>query len=118
VCAKKDCNHAPEETYRVPAIVIITRLEVFEVSLVSKPVQPDARLTAISVRNEELKEELGPRFRLGMRVSCDKCLYPCQGFDTLSGQFPGGHPDTTALLGEDLDTIRRSSDGSVRSDAT
>jgi hypothetical protein len=46
---------------------------------------PDARLEAIPFPLERLQEALGPNFRAGMRVSCEKCLEPCSGLEKLEG---------------------------------
>lgn len=85
VCAKKDCsdNEHGRGTHRVRPIGIITEAELEEVSIVAKPAQPDARLSALPVDTEQLGRHLGPNFQAGMRVNCDYCLGRCPGFDYL-----------------------------------
>lgn len=100
VCSTKGCiEHLPENTYRVRPTIIVSIAEIFEVSIVSKPVQPDARLKAIPVDREKLIEALGPNFVYGETVNCDKCIKPCEGFETLPDDLPGDHPNTTHLVG-------------------
>lgn len=99
VCAAKECTvHLPGETYRARANVVITKGDIYEVSLVSKPVQPDARLTALPISNRDLQGSLGPRFSLGMRVSCDRCQNACAGFDTLPENLARLYPLNADLL--------------------
>lgn len=60
---------------------IITEIrEILEVSFVSRPAQPDARIERVNVSTDRLQAHLGPQWHPGMRVSCDKCLSPCSGF--------------------------------------
>lgn len=73
------CDHSPDRTYQAGVVARITRLDLKEVSLVSKPAQPEARLSSVSVSHAELREELGDGFVPGMRVSCGRCLLPCEG---------------------------------------
>jgi hypothetical protein len=78
------CNeHVPGRAYRIRATVLITDATLEEVSIVSKPAQPDARLTAIPVDTTRLRAQLGSEFRPGMTVNCDRCLGECDGFDRL-----------------------------------
>ncbi|MCY4435494.1 MAG: hypothetical protein OXE45_17695 [bacterium] len=56
-----------------------TKADLLEVSLVSRPKQPDARIDSVSIIRDELERELGSEFRYGMPVSCDKCLQECNG---------------------------------------
>lgn len=84
VCHAADCRHRSDRLYRTGVGAIISNItEVREVSLVSRPAQPEARLTKISVSTEGLSRALGPAFRVGVRVSCDKCLGECWGFAEL-----------------------------------
>jgi hypothetical protein len=63
--------------------------EVREVSLVSRPAQPEARLLSVSVPTEALRRALGSKFRVGMDVSCDQCLGDCWGFSELDANHGG-----------------------------
>ena len=74
------CAHIRGRVYDGELCVsIVTRADLLEVSLVSRPVDPDARIESMSVAKETLRSELGPAFRPGVRISCDRCLGPCDG---------------------------------------
>jgi hypothetical protein len=79
VCLKESCDHEPNTTYRVSLVSIIRELDLHEVSIVSKPAHPEARIHSISLSNADLKAALGPDFVPGVEVSCDRCLTPCEG---------------------------------------
>lgn len=79
VCLKQQCEHSPDELYRVSVVSMIEELDVDEVSLVTKPRQPEARLLAVSVPIQDLQAEFGDSFVPGMEIRCDKCLSPCTG---------------------------------------
>jgi hypothetical protein len=84
VCHETDCTHRPDRLYRATVGAIITNVtEVREVSLVSRPAQPEARLARVSVSTAGLARALGPEFHVGVPVSCDKCLGECWGFAEL-----------------------------------
>jgi hypothetical protein len=80
VCASHDgCDHRPDQEYRASVISIITKMDLEEVSFVSRPAHPDARLSSVPISHEDLSEALGPEFTPGIEVSCDRCLMPCDG---------------------------------------
>lgn len=80
VCVKHEsCGHSGDQTYRAYVIAVITQMELEEVSFVSRPAHPDARLGSVSISHEDLREALGPDFHPGIEVSCDRCLKPCSG---------------------------------------
>jgi len=87
VCHQKECEHTSDVTYDVrPASIIKEIIRLDEVSLVSRPVNPSARLLAIPVNGQELRRNLGPRFRYGVdTVDCSQCRLPCPGFSPLKG---------------------------------
>lgn len=58
---------------------MIQDVEVDEISLVSKPAMPEARILQKSIPTSDLQAALGDRFAPGMEVSCDKCLSRCEG---------------------------------------
>lgn len=92
VCLGEPCEvHVKGQTYRVRAHSQIRSASIVEVSLVDKPKQPDARLTAVPIDSLRLQEYLGPEFTLGMRVSCDQCLEPCPGVNRPFRDGAGGH---------------------------
>jgi len=81
----EDCDHITGEQYDDQwCYRQITKVDLFEVSLVSRPLQPDARLTSVSIPRKRLADSLGPTFRYGMRVSCDLCLQECDGMSELN----------------------------------
>ncbi len=79
VCLQPECEHSPEELYRASVVSTIQELDVDEISLVTKPKQPEARILKMSVSTADLQSALGDEFVPGMEVSCDKCLTPCEG---------------------------------------
>jgi len=79
VCLKDSCDHEPSQEYRVGVVARIIDLELVEVSIVSKPANPEARFTSIGLDLAQLQGHLGPEFRPGMPVSCDRCLSSCNG---------------------------------------
>jgi hypothetical protein len=80
VCGEEDCqDHAPDQRYRVAVTSMIQDVEVDEISLVSKPAVPEARIFQRSIPTADLQAALGDGFAPGMEVSCDKCLNPCGG---------------------------------------
>lgn len=82
VCLSKDgCGHPANEQYRVSLVSIITEMDLAEVSLVSKPANPEARLTSVSISTSELQDHLGDDFSPGQPVNCDRCLRPCAGLE-------------------------------------
>jgi hypothetical protein len=84
VCLSETCTeHDSAHTYRVSPVAMIMDMDLQEISLVPRPSQPEARLTAISMSSDDLREYLGPGFVVGMPLSCNKCLSGCWGFTTL-----------------------------------
>lgn len=79
ICLAESCEHTPADRVRVTVVAIIRQVELEEISLVSKPAHPEARLTSVSVSTSDLQSALGPEFQPGMDVSCDKCLSSCGG---------------------------------------
>ncbi len=87
VCIQESCDHSATQSFKVRPTAIITEVErLDEISVVHRPAQPDARLTAIPVDRDRLEAALGPEFRYGAHtVYCSQCLEPCPGFDRLPG---------------------------------
>jgi hypothetical protein len=65
---------------------VVTRADLLEVSLVSRPVDLDARIEAFSVPRQTLRVELGTAFRPGVAISCDRCLSPCAGVTEIAAK--------------------------------
>jgi hypothetical protein len=81
VCIESVCDHDPETTYLVTQVRIVDKIERMDaVAMVARPVQPDARLSAVPIDTQSLVEHLGPGFAPGMRVQCSQCLESCGGF--------------------------------------
>lgn len=90
VCLSEICTeHDLEQTYRVSAVARIVDMDLEEISLVSRPRNPEARFISISMSNDDLRDLLGPGFVVGMPLSCDKCLSGCWGFTTLEPSVTG-----------------------------
>jgi len=89
----EECDHITGRVYRGERCVrILKRLDLLEVSVVSRPAQPDARFTSTSVPVSTLRRKLGKDFSPGTTVICDHCLTPCQG---VRRPFETGAADTT-----------------------
>jgi hypothetical protein len=74
------CPHINGREYDGERCVrVVTEAELLEVSLVGAPRNPDARIESMSVSTQDLRAQLGPDWRPGMRVSCDRCLNECTG---------------------------------------
>ena len=54
VCLKESCDHVATETHRVSVVAMIRQMNVDEVSLVSKPAHPEARLMVVSIPTSDL----------------------------------------------------------------
>lgn len=90
ICRRPSClDHVGGQTYRGRASSIIREARITEISLVNKPKQPEARLLAIPIDTAALADFLGPEFRPGMRVNCDKCIMDCPGVERPLEE--GGH---------------------------
>jgi hypothetical protein len=100
-----ECLHLIGESYEgVTCTRVITRAKLLEVSLVSRPQNPDARLTRLSVPQSEISLKLDGR-PAGSRVACDVCIVPCRGIREIE---PGGG-NLQALLTSGLEPIAKTS---------
>ena len=91
VCLQEACRHRRNRLYRVSVVSMVTAIKGREVSVVAQPANPEARFVSIPVSTDRLVHAFGPGFKAGRRVSCDKCLGACWGFDELSERAePGG----------------------------
>ncbi|MFC8492451.1 hypothetical protein ACFUJU_16970 [Streptomyces sp. NPDC057235] len=87
VCHDDSCNHRPDTLYRTQVVSVVDEnsgMALHEVSIVHKPAQPEARLTEIPIELNDLARKFRSSFLPGLPVSCDKCLYACEGFTGLS----------------------------------
>jgi hypothetical protein len=85
VCMKESCRHRADRLYPAHVVSIVRNVtKMREVSLVRRPVNPEARLTELPViPTADFAKKFGPEFKPGMPVSCDRCLGECDGFDEL-----------------------------------
>lgn len=84
------CPHIRGRIYEGQLCVnVVTRADLLEVSLVSRPVDLDARIESMSVPSGTLRAELGRAFRPGVRISCDRCLGPCAGVTEIPARLEG-----------------------------
>ena len=87
VCLSETCRHSPDRRYWTrPGALVTEIVEILEVSMVTRPVNPAARLIGRPVDGTRLQAHLGPTFRYGVdTVDCSQCLVGCEGFT----RFPG-----------------------------
>jgi len=86
ICLKKDCAHTSADTAMVRPVTFLEEITLEEISLVSRPRQPDVRLLAVPIDGKKLRQALGSDFQYGVdTVQCSQCLQPCAGFDRLQG---------------------------------
>jgi hypothetical protein len=85
VCSLESCRHSADRTYWARPSAIGQGIdEMTEVSIVARPVQPDARVRGRPVDQATLEESLGPTFTFGKdTIWCSQCLEPCGGFQRL-----------------------------------
>ncbi|MGW1066280.1 hypothetical protein ACWD4F_17405 [Streptomyces aureus] len=78
-----ECDHVPGASYEGrECLVIITKAQILAVTLVANPRFRNARFRSLSLgTSTELRAALGPNFRPGVRLSCDKCLAGCHGLN-------------------------------------
>jgi hypothetical protein len=82
ICLKGKCRHRPDRLYRASVVSTIKEVEqIREISIVRRPAIPEARLTALPIPTPDLAAALGPDFKIGMPVSCDRCLAACPGIE-------------------------------------
>lgn len=105
ICMEEQCEHDADTVYEARAGAFVTKIaEVEEISLVSRPKQPDARLVAVPIDGEVLREYLGEGFQYGKdTVDCSQCLSPCEGFTRLAGdpKLPSETQGLATHLGRD-----------------
>lgn len=76
----RDCEHLSGETYDgAIAHLIVKKATLLEVSIVTRPVHPDARITRMSVPRADERAALGHDVPPSAKVVCDKCLSACRG---------------------------------------
>ncbi|MGC4956046.1 hypothetical protein ACLQ2P_22710 [Actinomadura citrea] len=82
VCNKSACNHIIGEMCSLKAFEIYTDIEsVREISIVARPRDPLARMTARTIDDEKLMDLLGYLPSADALVLCHMCMLPCTGFE-------------------------------------
>jgi hypothetical protein len=78
-----ECDHIPGELYDGrECCILITKAQILAVALVANPRFRNARFGSLLLgTTTELRAALGPNFRPGVRLSCDKCLAGCHGLN-------------------------------------
>lgn len=79
----EDCDHVPGEMYDGrECMSVITKAEATAVAIVANPRQLVTRFTSIPAgTTAELSAALGPQFRPGIQLNCDRCLSGCAGLN-------------------------------------
>lgn len=81
VCLGETCRHRSDRLYRASVVSVVKDMEGREVSWVRQPANPEARPHLLPATFAQLSQALGPTFKRGMPVSCDKCeTGRCWGF--------------------------------------
>jgi hypothetical protein len=90
ICMEQACTeHRPNLQYPARPGSIVVEMQLDEVSLVSRPAQPDARINRQEVTRRELWAALGSDFVPGMTVVCERCLRDCGGLIQMTGTEQG-----------------------------
>ena len=90
------CLHSNGETVPVAANVMITDIELREISFVRRARDPLARITSIEVEASELASRLGRVPGPKDMVLCHTCMYPCQHGHSVEGAAGPGEGPTNA----------------------
>lgn len=80
VCGSAECDHVIGSLYEVAGGYVLTDIELHEVSLVNRPRDPLARITARELSAEDLQGALGRMPSPGEFVLDHACMYQCHGF--------------------------------------
>lgn len=83
-CGRRSCSHGEGEIVRAYPHAVMGDLKLHEVSMVSKPRDPLARMEKVELNPQSLVRSLGEDPG-GRAVRCCRCLHPCGGFETLQG---------------------------------
>jgi hypothetical protein len=83
ICGQPCCEHVSGRLYKVIARARLADPRLREVSLIPRPRDPLARITARSIEDEHLLKHLGCMPGQGEVVLDHSCMYPCTGFRTL-----------------------------------
>lgn len=80
ICFREKCEHVAGEFYnKVQARHIITKMDLDHVAIVSKPADPDACMTTISIDKQQILSEVDSlRLEWGQTAYCNHCV-SCTG---------------------------------------
>ncbi len=90
LCGTEDCRHSDDDFGEVVCAHRLTSFDIDEISMVARPAGHGARFQSIPVDEDKLASHLGPPWKPGMEVSCDKCLTPCTGVTEFGPRFSHG----------------------------
>jgi hypothetical protein len=79
LCDRETCSHHDGEMGTAVCGHYIVSCEIVELSIVTRPAQPMARIEKVSMSTKEIAEHVGAGWHPGMDVSCDRCLAVCYG---------------------------------------
>lgn len=79
-CRSDPCEHKPGDLAVVRAASVMTDVELREVSLVPRPRDPLARITARQVEQQDVEGMVGQRVEPSMRLLGHSCMQQCEGF--------------------------------------
>lgn len=80
VCARRDCDHVIGELTTTVCASTLRDIKLLEVSFVSRPRDPLARITSREVDASKLAKMLGAAPDPDLRLLDHGCMQPCQGF--------------------------------------
>ncbi|MFE6524185.1 hypothetical protein [Streptomyces sp. NPDC057794] len=80
-CGSHSCSHVIGDVVLAYPRAVMTDAQVHEVSLVSRPRDPLARMAKVEFDAEILAHSLGEE-PAGRAVRCYRCLHPCEGLAT------------------------------------
>jgi hypothetical protein len=89
VCGSNECQeHTEGVRYRTLQVRVVMEAELEEISIVRRPANPLARMTKIPVSWNSIEAE-NPGVKPGSRVSCNRCLFSCEGILDPIGEKEG-----------------------------
>ncbi|MEY9966573.1 hypothetical protein ABIA33_004638 [Streptacidiphilus sp. MAP12-16] len=79
VCGTQECPHKVGQSVGAYPYPVMADGAIHEVSMVSRPRDPLARLNKIEISMDLLTKTLGKE-PTGQKITCYRCLHPCSGF--------------------------------------
>lgn len=84
-CGRRSCSHHDGDIVLAYPHPVIGDVQLHEISMVTRPRDPLARITKIEIDHQLLAHSLGGQ-PSGHDAWCYRCLHPCDGFTTLTLQ--------------------------------